>query len=206
MQTFVPIASTDYSDIAKVLDNKRLLKQALEGWQILMVLEKLNPEGQFREPKGWVNHPAVKMWRGHTPALYRYVNDMLHEASNRGIDCENLRQKVVATMQAVISRETSALIRQHTLDTGIIPKEQEYGMFKDKVVTKLVNEMQDNKPIWQKHQEYYEVVASTHRRALLCKNYEHYSQFGWPEDTGVAPTEYEYLWPVQKEKVNATAN
>jgi hypothetical protein len=39
-----------------------------------------------------------------------------------------------------------------------------------------------------------EAVASTHRVALLSKNYEWYSQFGWPEDTGTRPESYEYLW------------
>ena len=64
MQTFVPLTST-VDDIAKVLDNKRLNKQALEGWQILMTLLELDPQGNHRVPKGWYNHPAVKMWRGH---------------------------------------------------------------------------------------------------------------------------------------------
>lgn len=39
-----------------------------------------------------------------------------------------------------------------------------------------------------------EAVASTHRVALLSKNYDWYSQFGWVEDTGVRPETYEYLW------------
>lgn len=203
MQTFIPIATTDYLEIAKVLDNKRLFKQALEGWQILMVLEKLDPEGNFREPKGWVNHPAVKMWRGHSPALYRYISAMLHEARSRGINSLNLYTKIGVTIQAMVTRDALALVRQKMYSTGVT---QNFDECRSEIVDKYVTEMHNNFPIWQQHPEYYEVVASTHRRALLCKNYEHYSQFGWPEDTGVAPTEYEYLWPVQKEKTNATTN
>jgi hypothetical protein len=82
MQTFVPLTSSN-ADIARVLDNKRLNKQALEGWQILMTLLELDPAGEHREPKGWRNHPAVKMWRGHELALYDYVVAMVTEWKRR---------------------------------------------------------------------------------------------------------------------------
>lgn len=84
MQTFLPIASIDFYKSAEVLDNKRLNKQALEGWQILMTLLELDPEGNFRKPKGWVNHPAVKMWRGHEVMLFNYVQCMVREWKQRG--------------------------------------------------------------------------------------------------------------------------
>jgi hypothetical protein len=84
MQTFIPIATTNFSDIAKTLDNKRLNKQALEGWQILMTLVELNPNGDHRTPKGWVNHPAVKMWRGYETALLHYIIAMCDEWRSRG--------------------------------------------------------------------------------------------------------------------------
>jgi hypothetical protein len=83
MQTFVPVTDS-FEHIAKVLDNKRLNKQALEGWQILMTLLELDPQGDHRIPKGWVNHPAVKMWRGHEMALYRYIDAMVIEWKRRG--------------------------------------------------------------------------------------------------------------------------
>lgn len=61
MQTFLPFA-----DITSVhlLDNQRLGKQRVEAWQILNALSG--------KSKGWVNHPAVKMWRGHEGLLARY--------------------------------------------------------------------------------------------------------------------------------------
>jgi hypothetical protein len=84
MQTFIPIATTNFSEIAKTLDNKRLNKQALEGWQILMTLTELDPEGNDRIPKGWANHPAVKMWRGYETALLHYIIAMCDEWRSRG--------------------------------------------------------------------------------------------------------------------------
>lgn len=84
MQTFIPIATTNFSEIAKTLDNKRLNKQALEGWQILMTLTELDPLGNDRIPKGWANHPAVKMWRGYETALLHYIIAMCDEWRSRG--------------------------------------------------------------------------------------------------------------------------
>ena len=49
-------------------------------------------------------------------------------------------------------------------------------------------------PSWMDKGDLLESITSSHRQALLCKNYAWYSQFGWVEDTGVAPTSYEYIW------------
>lgn len=81
MQTFLPAGSTIFS--AQALDNKRLNKQILEGYQILNVLSGQSPTG------GWRNHPAVLMWRGHEGALVEYIKDMITEAKHRGIKTEN---------------------------------------------------------------------------------------------------------------------
>jgi hypothetical protein len=196
MQTFLPIATTNYKEIAKTLDNKRLFKQLLEGWQILMVLEELDPQGNKRIPKGWVNHPAVKMWRGNTLALYRYVLEMLWEVERRGISHKKMQLNLRVFAQAMLQKEVEKAteILSKTLPTVTLAAAQR------EATTSLALKLSNQTPIWQENQEYYEVVASTHRRALLCKNYEHYSQFGWPEDTGVAPTEYEYLWPIEIKK------
>lgn len=82
MQTFLP--ATDFGEIARVLDNKRLNKQALEGWQIIMTNLSLSPDGEHRDPKGWRNHPAAVMWRGHECALALYVDYMVTEWKGRG--------------------------------------------------------------------------------------------------------------------------
>lgn len=52
-------------------------------------------------------------------------------------------------------------------------------------------------PSWIQDTEYFERLCSTHRVALLNKNYDWYSQFNWAEDTGTKPEGYEYLWPHQ---------
>lgn len=64
MQTFVPYGPAFIAN-ASCLDNKRLGKQRVECLQIVNCLTDPNP-------KGWRNHPAVKMWEGHIPALIRY--------------------------------------------------------------------------------------------------------------------------------------
>jgi Pyrimidine dimer DNA glycosylase len=84
MQTFLPVASTDFRQSATVLDDLRLNKQALEAWQILMNLLELNPQGDHRTPRGWKNHPAVLMWRGHEEALHLYIQAMVEEWLARG--------------------------------------------------------------------------------------------------------------------------
>jgi hypothetical protein len=163
MQTFVPLTST-VDDIAKVLDNKRLNKQALEGWQILMTLLELDPQGNHRVPKGWVNHPAVKMWRGHEMALFMYVNAMVEEWKSRGYK-STIGTKAWGTIQVAMSK---GIISDSTLDA----------------------------PQWIEDRDLFEQIASSHRLALLNKDYEWYSQFGWAEDTGTKPETYEYIWPV----------
>jgi hypothetical protein len=74
MQTFLPYDS--FTESAKCLDYRRLGKQRVEAYQILRVLTG--------ESKGWINHPAVKMWRGHEGALARYGLIMCQEWIARG--------------------------------------------------------------------------------------------------------------------------
>lgn len=160
MQTFLP--SADIEESARVLDNKRLHKQALEAWQILMVLTKLDPNGNEREPKGWVNHPAVKMWRGAEQGLFLYALAMAREWKSRGFKT-TLIEKLIDTF--------------------------ERAKLQGKIRGKMVDWMEDGNLLIQ--------VTSSHRRALLAKNYEFYSQYNWPEDPGHPITEYEYVWPVK---------
>lgn len=77
MQTFVPYA--DFDESAAVLDSKRLNKQLLEGRQIYQILVERRTRG------GWVNHPAVKMWRNYDNALYSYLKSVKRECDRRGI-------------------------------------------------------------------------------------------------------------------------
>jgi hypothetical protein len=161
MQTF--IQQTDsFERIALEIDNKRLHKQTLEGWQLLLVLTKLDPQNEFREPKGWVNHPVSNMWRGHETLLVSYLAATYFEWEKRGYKSTML-PKIYATYDTAVKR-------------GIISGE----------VTQ---------PLWMADKNKFEQVASTHRVALLYKDYQWYSQFGWKEDEGVRPAYYQYLWP-----------
>lgn len=74
MQTFLPYAS--YADSAKVLDRQRLGKQRVETKQIINALTG--------KSKGWVNHPASKMWAGHLHQLALYGKAMCDEWLSRG--------------------------------------------------------------------------------------------------------------------------
>lgn len=167
MQTFLPMPVTSLADFyanARVLDDKRLNKQALEGWQIMMNLLELDPLGEHRAPKGWSKHPAVKMWRGYELALYMYVAAMVDEWIRRGHK-STIGDKALETIK--IAHAT--------------------GRVGDYIAL----------PDWLEDTRTSESLSSSHRQALLCKDYKWYSQFGWEEDTGTAPTEYEYTWPVE---------
>ena len=49
-------------------------------------------------------------------------------------------------------------------------------------------------PYWMKDVDLYSSIASSHRTALLVKDYDWYSQFDWPEDLGARPDNYDYIW------------
>jgi hypothetical protein len=169
MQTFVTTATDDFRAIAKTLDNKRLNKQALEAWQIMMTNLKLDPEGNHREPKGWYNHPATKMWRGHEITLLRYIQAMTNEWVDRGFKT-TIADKARTTIEQAI-----ALGRVWSMPT---------------------------QPEWMLDHDLYSKIASTHRTALLSKDYKYYSQFNWPEDHGFRPETYEYIWASMQEEAN----
>lgn len=76
VNTFIPYSN--YKLIAKILDSKRLGKQRVEAMQILNILEGKN------RGTGWINHPVVKMWKGHTESLKQYYNEMVREWVRRG--------------------------------------------------------------------------------------------------------------------------
>jgi hypothetical protein len=74
MQTFLPYQ--DFTLSAQVLDRQRLGKQRVETLQLLKALSG--------ETKGWVNHPAAKMWRGYENSLVAYGVAICDEWIRRG--------------------------------------------------------------------------------------------------------------------------
>ena len=73
VNTFV-IGTLEYT--CKNLDGKRLNKQKVEAMQIINALNG--------KSKGWINHPAVKMWEGHIDGLKYYFNKIVEECIKRG--------------------------------------------------------------------------------------------------------------------------
>ena len=83
MQTFLPYPSFKRS--AKVLDRQRLGKQRVEAYQILLALKG--------KKSGWINHPAVKMWKGHENSLAIYGIAVCEEWTGRGYK-DTCREKI----------------------------------------------------------------------------------------------------------------
>lgn len=71
MQTFAPEGLNLVLGFQR-LDYRRLGKQRVEAWQILNVLRGVDNEGRPKDHKGWVNHPATRMWESHIPGLATY--------------------------------------------------------------------------------------------------------------------------------------
>ncbi len=151
MQVFVP--STDLAECARVLDNRRLGKQRVETYQIVLALLDLGPEkdeagkwtGSFveRPAKGWRQHPAVLAWQDNIGGLLAYQAATCNEWVTRGYrdTCW------IKTRDAVAYRNKDLLPR------AILP-------------------------YWWGD----EAVHASHRAALLWKEPTWYSQFGWNED------------------------
>lgn len=73
MQTF--LAYPDFEESAFVLDTKRLGKQRVETLQIMSAL---------LTGKGWINHPATKMWAGFEYSLLQYQEAVCDEWTRQG--------------------------------------------------------------------------------------------------------------------------
>ena len=76
MQTFLP--HPDLQRSLECLDYRRLGKQRVEAFQLINVISGAT------QKRGWVNHPAAVMWRGHLDALKLYQNLAILEWIKRG--------------------------------------------------------------------------------------------------------------------------
>jgi hypothetical protein len=59
----------------------------------------------------------------------------------------------------------------------------------------LISKASSN-PEWLSNTSQFKQIASSHRLALLSKDYDWYSQFAWAEDKGSRPETYDYIWPI----------
>lgn len=96
MQTFLPFE--DFTECAKVLDYRRLGKQRVESCQVLNALAG--------NSKGWVNHPAVKMWRGFEHCLIDYNIAICEEWISRGYK-DSMADKTLSFLE-VFQKKTYA--------------------------------------------------------------------------------------------------
>lgn len=97
MQTFLPYP--DFTQSAACLDRARLGKQRVECLQLLRAL--LVPG-----TKGWVNHPAARMWRGYEACLAVYANEICHEWVRRGYK-DTCRAKIVEHLIPLLVTDTA---------------------------------------------------------------------------------------------------
>jgi len=81
LQTFLPYKS--FRKTAECLDYRRLGKQRVEALQIHNALTGV-PTKSGKSYTGWLNHPAVIMWKGYEEALLLYKNKMIEEWILRG--------------------------------------------------------------------------------------------------------------------------
>lgn len=114
MQSFVPL-DRDFASNARVLDNQRVWKQALEGFQIAKALLKLHEEeqapGTWPSIIGWARHPAVRMWRGSEGALGNYTRTMLAEALRRNVMLDHRTKDRIAHLTLHLQKETGQYLR-----------------------------------------------------------------------------------------------
>jgi hypothetical protein len=85
MQTFLPYK--DFVKSARCLDNKRLGKQRVEAYQILNALT-------CPVSRGWINHPATRMWMGHEGALWVYASCVCDEWVRRGYSNDKMKKNL----------------------------------------------------------------------------------------------------------------
>lgn len=91
MQIFIPYPTFD--DSVKCLDKRRLQKQNLETTQILDAILNL-PTKSGKERKGWLNHPALVMWKNHPGALTDYLERGIVECNARGIKTDYVQDRL----------------------------------------------------------------------------------------------------------------
>jgi len=93
MQVFIPF--TEHKESVGSLDNSRLIKQALEATQILDVILGV-PTLDGKPRTGWVNHPAVIMWKKYPQFLISYLEANILELKRRGIKTTYAEKKLAS--------------------------------------------------------------------------------------------------------------
>ncbi len=146
MQVFLP--ESDFSLCAEVLDYKRLVKQLLEGRQIMAVLAGV------QQGNGWKNHPAVKMFQGHEHDLYFYLKAIRNEMEHRGYKWEN--------NWAVIQN----IYKSHFIDQPYVMPD---WMINDELANRVI--ITHRGRLWEKdpvHYSQYELEGRSYMQYVCC--------------------------------------
>ena len=202
MQVFVPHET--YAESVRVLDLKRLGKQRVETYQVILVLLKLQPG--MRQEVDKLGQPRVRYdverdvfvpimewdgtfkprvprgWRTH-PVVVAWKDNLTA-----------LFDYQVATVNEWQSRgykDTCLNKSQHAMRWAFA---DDHGMdVNDPLCKPEFKEWmrKRDKPWWWGTPE----IHASHRAALLYKAPEHYAQFGWTETPA-----YDYVWPDAKSR------
>ena len=111
MQTFLPY--TDFQKCAAVIDKKRSWKQVVECKQILCALNYSGAPDDWKASLSWIkrpylNHPAVKMWKGFEDLLALYYNTFLKHAKevlHINTELKPLQNKPITEYEKLLARK-----------------------------------------------------------------------------------------------------
>jgi len=185
MQTFLPYP--DFAQSMASLDDKRLGKQRVEAYQVLLQLGGLKMANYPDwEPRlgGWGSHPAVAMWAGHEIQLAEYIKASCDEWTSRS--------------RLVGANEATGALGEIVYFTDTVKANTEIAL-------ELIRQPDwtDELPAWIGN----DAIHRTHRSNLLNKDFDYYSS-KFPEDIPKEGEDYlEYIWPktefVPKERMVA---
>jgi len=196
--TFV-FGPIDYT--CRILDKQRLNKQKVEAKEILDA-SLIDPNIQQNVRRGWINHPAVKMWRGYANGLKYYFNKITEECVNRGM--KNNMPLYEFTEEQLNN------IHQETIEEYLEQKEKSTKEESTNDANKIILPWWFNwEPLWLSHQAslcrklpaYYSNIFLQEPTTQIVNNLTEYLDKGyiWPEKltpTQILEFKPEYCDPI----------
>ena len=194
MQTFLPYP--DFVKSAQCLDYRRLGKQRVEAKQILEINLMLTNTDKYIVcsecdsifPRGTKMDGTCHPYKVHDLLAYRRLPNE-YQPSTSGF----LKIKWENHPAVLMWRSYENSLLQYL---SIICLTWRSLGYKDTIYDWAIQIIMNKKDIMVKDPHWLgdERLHSSHRAALLAKDYEHYSQFGWKEQPVI-----DYYWPVTKD-------
>lgn len=190
MQTF--LCYPDFNKSAQVLDYRRLGKQRVEAWQILQINLARTELGFF------VCDHCGKIFFVGTEHLWcnkcNSLGKTYYPPSPETYD--NFHQRILIPWENHTAVKMWRGYEFALADYGFyICREWINRGYKDNLQPKFIEELKYlyvnsrlDCPEWLGNEQFH----SSHRAALLAKDYNYYSQFGWSENPVI-----NYVWPVR---------